>query len=195
MSSLPLAVWVPLASGVAVGVPGLVALLTHHLILFASLGPTSVMIAQQPLLASTRPYNAIVGHMIGLGAGFFAVWVLGIASEPSVFVTHLVSGPRVGAALLAIALATGLEILCRAQHPPGAATTLLAALGSLRLDWTDTWEVLVGVLAVTIAGELLQMLHPAPQPPSARAARTRRRVEVDSAATRPDERQRCEIDG
>lgn len=170
VSSLPLPVWVPLASGVAVGVPGLIALLTHHLILFASLGPTSVMIAQQPLLASTRPYNAIVGHMIGLGAGFFAVWVLGIAAQPSVFVLHLVSGPRVAAALLAIALAMGLEMLFKAQHPPGAATTLLAALGSFRLGWTDTWEVLVGVVAVTITSELLQRLHPAPQPPSARLA-------------------------
>ena len=173
VSSLPLVIWVPLASGVAIGVPGLIALLTHHLILFASLGPTSVMIAQQPLLASTKPYNSIVGHMIGLGAGFFAVWVLGIAAQPSVFVTHMVSGPRVCAALLAIAIATGLEILLKAQHPPGAATTLLAALGSFRLDWTNTWEVIVGVVAVTIAGELLQMMHPAPHQPHARAAHAR----------------------
>ncbi len=173
LSSLPLVLWVPLASGVALGVPGLVALLSHHLILFASLGPTSVMIAQQPLLASTKPYNSIVGHMIGLGAGFFAVWVLGIAAQPSVFIVHMVSGPRVCAALLALAIATGLEILLEAQHPPGAATTLLAALGSFRLDWTDTWEVLVGVVAVTITGELLQMLHPAPEPPTARLPRAR----------------------
>jgi len=88
VSPLPLALWVPLASGVALGVPGVIALLTHHLILFASLGPTSVMIAQQPLLASTKPYNTIVGHMIGLGAGFFAVWVLGIAAAPSVYVVR-----------------------------------------------------------------------------------------------------------
>ena len=173
VSSLPLVIWVPLASGVAIGVPGLIALLTHHLILFASLGPTSVMIAQQPLLASTKPYNSIVGHMLGLGAGFFAVWVLGIAAQPSVFIAHMVSGPRACAALLAIAIATGLEILLKAQHPPGAATTLLAALGSFRLDWTNTWEVLVGVVAVTITGELLQMLHPAPHQPHARAAHAR----------------------
>lgn len=167
-SKVPLPLWVPIASGIALGVPGLIALLTHHLILFASLGPTSVMIAQQPLLASTKPYNAIVGHMVGLGAGFFAVWVLGIASEPSIFVLHTVTGPRVCAALLAIAIAAALEIALKAQHPPGAATTLLAALGSFRLDWTDTWEVLVGVVAVTLTGELLQRLHPAPPPPSAR---------------------------
>jgi hypothetical protein len=165
---LPDALWVPLASGIALGVPGLIALLTHHLTLFASLAPTSVMIAQQPLLASTRPYNAIVGHMLGLGCGFFAVWVLGIASQPSVFAVHMVSGPRLAAALLAIALATSLEIVLKAQHPPAASTTLLAALGSFRLDWTYAWEVLVGVLAVTMTGELLQRLNPAPRPPPLR---------------------------
>lgn len=176
-SSLPLAVWVPFASGIAIGVPALIALLTHHAVLFASLGPTSVMIAQQPLLASTKPYNAIAGHMIGLGAGFFAVWALGIAHDPSVFITHVVNGPRVCAVLLAIATAAGTEILLKAQHPPGAATTLLAALGSFRIGWTDTWEVLAGVVAVTVTGELLQQLHPAPPPPTARpprAARPRR---------------------
>jgi HPP family len=172
LSSLPRAVWVPFASGVAIGVPGLVALLTHHPILFASLGPTSVMIAQQPLLASTKPYNAIVGHMVGLGAGFFAVWSLGIAGAPSVFVTHVVGGPRVCAVLLAIAVAAAAEILLQAEHPPAAGTTLLAALGSLRIGWTDTWEVLAGVVAVTVAGELLQQLHPAPPPPTARPSRT-----------------------
>lgn len=168
--SLPLAIWVPLASGVAIGVPGLIAFLTHHVILFASLGPTSVMITQMPLLSSTKPYNAIVGHMVGLGSGFFAVWVLGIASQPSVFVEHAVSGPRLCAALLALAIAMAIEVQIKAQHPPAAATTLLAALGSLRLDWTTTWEVLVGVVAVTVTGELLRNLHPAPEQPSARAA-------------------------
>jgi len=165
LSSLPLPLWVPLASGIALAVPGLIALLTHHLILFASLGPTSVLVAQQPLLASTKPYNAIVGHMVGLGAGFFAVWVLGIASQPSVFTLHTLSAPRLEAALLAVAIATGLELLLKAQHPPAASTTLLAALGSLRLDWTYTWEVLVGVVAVTVTGELLRLLHPGPPPP------------------------------
>lgn len=174
LDSPPLALWVPLASGVALGVPALIAVLTHHLVLFASLAPTSVMIAQQPLLAATRPYNAIAGHMIGLGAGFFAVWALGIAAEPSVFVVHAVSGARACAALLAIVIATTVEIVLQAQHPPGAATTLLAALGSFRVDWRDTWQVFIGVVAVTLTGELLQKLHPAPPTPAVRTGAARR---------------------
>lgn len=168
--SVPLVLWVPLASAAAIGVPGVIAVLTHHLILFASLGPTAVMITQQPLLAATKPYNTIVGHMIGLGAGFLAVWALGIAAQPSVFTVHMVSGLRLGAAVLAIAIAMAVELLLKAKHPPAASTTLLAALGSFRLDWTYTWEVLVGVVAVTLAGELLRHLHPSPQPPESRPA-------------------------
>jgi hypothetical protein len=166
--SAPLALWVPIASTAAIGVPGVISLLTHHLVLFASLAPTSVMITQQPLLASTRPYNTIVGHMVGLAAGFFAVWVLGIAAQPSVFDAHMVSGPRVCAALLALFLAMEAELLLRARHPPAASTTLLAALGSFRLGWTSTWEVLVGVIAVTATGEILRSFHPSPQPPDCR---------------------------
>jgi CBS domain-containing membrane protein len=169
-SPIPLTIWVPIASGLAIGVPGIIALLTHHLILFASLGPTGVMIAQQPLLASTKPYNCVAGHMIGLGSGFLAVWALGIASQPSVFSAHGVSGPRVCAALVAITVAVLFEALLKARHPPAASTTLLAALGSFRLDWTYTWEVLVGVVAVTAAGELLRTVHPDPHPPATRPA-------------------------
>ncbi len=165
---LPLVLWVPLASAVALDVAGLIAFLTHRVILVASLGPTAVMIAQQPLLASTRPYNTVAGHMIGLGSGFLAVRLLGIASAPSVFVAHAVSGPRLGAALIAIVIAMALEIALEARHPPAASTTLLAALGSFRIGWTNTWEVLAGVVAVTVAGELLRDLHPSPQPPSLR---------------------------
>lgn len=166
--SAPLALWVPLATCVALGVPGVIALITHHVILFASLAPTSVMITQQPMLASTKPYNTIVGHMVGLGAGFFAVWVLGIASQPSIFAAHMVSGPRVCAAVLSIAIAMEAELLLKARHPPAASTTLLAALGSFRPDWTYTWEVLAGVIAVTAAGEILRIFHPAPRPPDSR---------------------------
>jgi CBS domain-containing membrane protein len=167
---IPQVIWLPLATALTIGVAGLISVLTHRVVLFASLAPTAVLITQQPLLASTKPYNAIVGHMAGLGSGFLAVWALGIAAQPSVFIVHAVSGARVGAALMAIVIAMVAELALNARHPPGASTTLLAALGSFRLDWTDTWEVLVGVVAVTVTGELLRLAHPDPRPPESRPA-------------------------
>lgn len=156
---LPPLAWVPIASGIALGVPGVLALLTHQPLLFASLGPTALMMTHHPELPSSHPYNAVVGHMLGLGAGFLCVFALGLRGEPSVFATHTVSAARVAAAVLAIALASGLEILLRAQHPPGAATTLLAALGSFQPSWHTVWVVLAAVAAVTATAEVLKRLR------------------------------------
>lgn len=41
-TGLPPLAWAPLASGIALAVPGALALLTHQLMLFASLGPTAL---------------------------------------------------------------------------------------------------------------------------------------------------------
>jgi CBS-domain-containing membrane protein len=161
-SALPATVWVSLASAVALGVPGLVALLTHQLFLFPSLGPSAMMMMNHPELPSARPYNAMVGHLVGLGSGYACVFALGLAGTPSVFTLHAVLAPRVAAAVLAIALASALELVLRAQHPPGAATTLLAALGSFRPTWHDAGAVLAGVVTLVATAELLKRLRGAP---------------------------------
>ncbi len=117
---------------------------------------------QQRGQASARPYNALVGHAVGLCSAILLVVALGLSATPSVFEAHTVSGARVAAAVLALALASLLELLLRAQHPPGAATTLLVALGSFHPNWHDAAVVLGGVLAVTAAGTLLQLVPHAP---------------------------------
>lgn len=156
---LPRPLWVPLASAVTLGVPGVLALLMHQLFLFPSLGPTAMMMMNHPELPSARPYNAVVGHLLGLGAGFACVFALGLAHTPSIFVVHAVTAPRVAAAVLAITLASALELLLRAQHPPGAATTLLAALGSFRPNWHDAGAVLGAVIVLVGVAELLKRLR------------------------------------
>jgi hypothetical protein len=158
-SALPAVVWVPLASAVALGIPGVIALLTHQLFLVPSLGPTAMIMTHHPELRSAQPYNAVVGHFVGLGAGFLCVFLLGLSGTPSIFALHSVGAPRVEAAVLAMALASALELVLRAQHPPGAATTLLAALGSFRPTWHDCGAVLGGVIAVVAAAGLLERLR------------------------------------
>ncbi|HWG75826.1 MAG TPA: HPP family protein [Steroidobacteraceae bacterium] len=146
----------PLATALALVLPGVIALLTHRVFLFASLGPTAVTLAHQPLHPSARAYNAVLGHLLGLGVGFAVVAVLGLAYAPSVFELHAISGARVGAALLAIALAVLGELLLNARHPPAAATTLLVALGSFHPTATDSIAVVGGVLSLVIAAELVR---------------------------------------
>lgn len=152
----PGALWSASASGLVVLVAGLFALVTGNVLLFPSLGPTAVMMAHSPSLSASRPYNAIVSHVLGLAVAFLAVSLFHIASAASVFDVHSVSAARVGAAVVAIAVSAGLEILLHAGHPPAASTTLLAALGSFHPTVHDTLLVVAGVLITVGAAEPLR---------------------------------------
>jgi len=147
------------APALALLVPGIVALLAHQVILFASLAPTAVMMINHAGQPSARAYNAFIGHLAGLASAFVFVAALGLSSAPSVFEVHFVSGARVAAAVLSLALATLLELLLRAQHPPAAATTLLVALGSFHPNWHDATLIISGIVLVTGAGVLLTAAH------------------------------------
>jgi hypothetical protein len=153
---LPQWLWVPIASALALVLPAAVAAGTHRLVLFASLGPTAVIAAQQPQLPSARAYNAFVGHMIGLGCGFAAVFAFGLSATPSVFMTREVTLGRAAAAVVALLVAALFELLLHAQHPPAASTTLLVALGSFHPTWNDTGLIVGGVALVTAGAELMR---------------------------------------
>lgn len=166
---MPQWVWVPIASALALLLPAAVAVGTHRLLLFASLGPTAVIAVQQPRLPSSRPYNAFVGHMIGLGCGIAVTYMFGLSAAPSVFVAHEVSLSRATASIVAVLFAALLELRLRAQHPPAASTTLLMALGSFHPTWSDIAAIVGGVALVTVSAELLRRLSlkRSPQPAGA----------------------------
>jgi len=147
--------YLPLAAGVAIALPGALAVCSHQPFLFASLGPTAALMVQQPGHPAADWYNAVVGHALGLFAACSIVWFLGLSASPSIF-ERGTSWVRVGAAALSLTLAISLETLARVQHPPAASTTLLVALGSFRPTWHDGTSILVGVVAVTLAAELLK---------------------------------------
>jgi len=123
-------VWTPVAAALVVAVPGLAGLATGRLLLLPSLAPTALMQAHSADDPSAGLRNVVLSHLLGLGSAFAAVALLGMARAPSVFEVGALSGPRVAAAVLAVALAAALEMLLRVSHPPAASTTLLAALGS-----------------------------------------------------------------
>lgn len=157
--SVPDAVWTPLATALITLVPGLVGLAAGRPALFPSLGPTALMQAHDPDNPSSRPWNVVVSHGVGLGSAFLAVTLFGIAMEKSVFEVGHLSWARVGASVLAVALAAVLEMVLRASHPPAASTTLLASLGSFHPTLRDTLTVALGVLTVAAAGEVFRRLR------------------------------------
>ena len=153
------AVWSPVATSLIALVPGLVGLATGSLLLFPSLGPTALIQAHTPEHPSARFYNVVVAHLGALGCAYGAVALFGLTRAPSIFEQHHLSAARVGAAVLALALGTLLELLLRASHPPAASTALLVALGSFKPVLHDAVQVIFGVLIVATVGEGFRRLR------------------------------------
>jgi hypothetical protein len=158
-SGLPEALWGPLAAGGLVAIVGLLAVLAgQQPWLVPSLGPTAYIVAENPGHPTARLYNTIVGHLVGLGAGFLAVFLLNAWQDPAVLTDHKLVAARALAAFIAIALTIGIAPVLRASHPPAAATTLLVALGALK-TWQDALMVMIGVVLIALAGEVVRQVR------------------------------------
>jgi HPP family len=130
----------------------------HEPFLFASLGPTAYELVERPKDPSSRLYNVIVGHMIGLGAGFFSLYVLSAWNAPQVMSAGFVAPARIWATALAAGLTTVGTLALKARQPAASATALLISLGAMQTE-RDAWAIVVGTLIVAALGEPLRRLR------------------------------------
>jgi hypothetical protein len=128
---------------------------TRQPLIFASLGPTAYELVELPQLPSARAYNIIVGHLIGLGAGFLAVYLLNASAAPNVLATGVVLPKRIGAVAISAALTTLASLVLKAGQPAALATTLLVSLGAMQTR-RDAIAIIFGVLLITAMGEPLR---------------------------------------
>ncbi|HET7035768.1 MAG TPA: HPP family protein [Thermomicrobiaceae bacterium] len=146
----------------SIALMSLVALATHEPFIFPSLGPTAFLFFYTPLAPAASPRNALIGHLIGVGAGLAALLLFGLRhAGPAVAVG--VNGPRVAAAALSLGLTAGLMVLLRAPHPPAGATTLIVSLGIL----TSTRQLtilMVAVVLLTVQAIVINRLAGLPYP-------------------------------
>lgn len=147
-----------LGAAAALGLVGLVGMAAGMPWLFPSLGPTIAIQTSSPDLPSAQPWNVFGGHLIGLCCGLAAVYLTGAAATPGVADAAVLSGVRVGAAVLAVLLSMWVQAALRARHPPAEATTLLIALGALAPTLKTALLVLSGVALITIVGEASRRL-------------------------------------
>ena len=129
----------------SIGLMSVLALVTGSPFIFPSLGPTAFLFFYTPRAPSASPRNTLVGHSIGVGAGYVSLLVTGLlAAGPALAVG--VTWPRVIAAALSLGLTAGLMVLCKSPHPPAGATTLIISLGIL----TKPWQLALLLLAVVV---------------------------------------------
>jgi CBS domain-containing membrane protein len=119
-----------LGSFAVLAVAGLAAMLFKETLLFPSLGPTAMLFFARPLPPELSVRTTILAHWVGIAAGYACLAVFGLTTAPSAIHSG-VSGARVGAAALAVAITAGLLRLIRSPHAPAGATTLIVSLGLL----------------------------------------------------------------
>jgi CBS domain-containing membrane protein len=130
---------------ISIGLMSALALITRSPFIFPSLGPTAFLFFYTPRAPSASPRNTVMGHTIGVLAGYFSLVVTGLtAAGPALAVG--VTWPRVIAAALSLGLTSGLMVLFKSPHPPAGATTLIISLGIL----TQPWQLLLLLVAVVL---------------------------------------------
>lgn len=130
---------------ISIGIMAALAIITHSPFIFPSLGPTAFLFFYTPTAPSASPRNALVGHGIGVFAGYLSLVITGLTLAGPAFEIG-VNGPRVIAAALSLGLTSGLMVLLKAPHPPAGATTLIISLGIM----TKPLHLLILMCAVVL---------------------------------------------
>lgn len=146
-------------------VVGAIGWAAHLPLIFTSLGPTAYELVEKPKAPSAKTYNVIMGHLVALGAGFFALWVLNAWNAPKVASAGFIASPRLWAAVLSVALTTALTVLLKASQPAALSTTLLVSLGSMQRS-RDAMAIVIGVLILAAIGEPVRRQFAKLQPDS-----------------------------
>ncbi len=147
---------------VALAAVGLVALVARQPLLFPSLGPTVMLFFESPTQKAAAPRSTLVGHGVAILAGLACLLLFGLTDHPPVL-EEGVTGPRIGAAALSVALtALALKAL-GTPHPPAGATTLIVSLGLLTAP-AELLAIAVGVVLVTVLGVAINRLLGVRQP-------------------------------
>jgi len=140
----------------SIGIMSALALVTNSPLIFPSLGPTAFLFFYTPTAPSASPRNTIIGHGIGVLAGYFSLVITGLtAAGPALSVG--VTTPRVIAAALSLGLTAGLMVLLKSPHPPAGATTLIVSLGLLTSP-RNLILLMVAVILLTVQAFVINRL-------------------------------------
>lgn len=124
--------------------------------IFPSLGADGVPAVLHTAAACGVAANTVLGHLIGVGAGYLSLALFGLLAAPPALATSVTTG-RVMAAALSLGLTSGAMVWARVPHPPAGATTLIVSLGILREPW-QLAVLMLAVVLLTVQGFVINRL-------------------------------------
>lgn len=136
--------------------------LTSTDLIFPSLGPMTFLFFYSPTAPSASPRNAILGQLIAMAMGYFSLVVTGLASSGPALAVGI-TGPRIIAVALSLALTNALMVLFDVSHPPAAATTLIISLSIISKP-LELVEVMVAVVLLILQAIIINRLAGIPYP-------------------------------
>lgn len=147
----------PLAEAALLAIAGAAGWLTHQPMLFTSLGPTAYELIETPHRPSARPYSVIVGHLIGVAAGYAALWMTGAWHVPGVSSAGVLP-LRIASASVAALLTVFGNLALKAAQPAALSTTLLIALGTMQKP-IDAAVIMGSVGLMTLLGDPIRAVR------------------------------------
>ena len=147
---------------ISIGLMSILALITGSPFIFPSLGPTAFLFFYTPRAPSASPRYTLVGHTIGVLAGYFSLVVTGLTTAGPALAVG-VTWPRVIAAALSLGLTSGLMVLFKSPHPPAGATTLIVSLGLITKP-SLLLVLLIAVMVLTLQALAINRLAGIPFP-------------------------------
>lgn len=143
-------------SGAVLAIAGLVGMALHEPWLFPSLGPTLMVLTETPGEAAAAPRNVLVGHLVGVVAGYGSLAATGLLAAPPATQEGLTAA-RIAAAVLSLAVTALVLQVLHAPHSPSGATTLIVSLGILT-SRSDLVTLVLAVVLVTALASALNLL-------------------------------------
>lgn len=141
---------------VVLAIAGAVGLAIKQPWLFPSLGPSVTMFFATPTQKGAHPLNSVIGHSVGIAAGYLCYVALGLVGSPSA-PTEGLTVQYVIAGALSVAITTLVLHLIRIQHPPASATTLIVSLDILSTP-LQMLDIFGAVVLISLASWLVHAI-------------------------------------
>ncbi len=148
----------PAAVAIVLCVIGAIGVAVHAAYLVPSLGSAMFVQVMTPKEPSANLWSTLIGQLVALPAGFFAVYVCGAEVAPAFLSGHPLAADRLLAVAIAVVLTIVAQRALRATSPAGGALALLLALGATPPTGQGALLLGVGIVLVTILGEPCRML-------------------------------------
>ncbi len=136
----------------ALGVISAVAYFVQFPLLFPPLGPSAFILFRMPMSAAAAPRTVLLAHMIGLTAGFMALFAGSIFfSSGGINNSETVTISSIVVLSLAMGLSSLAMIWMECNHPPAAATALIVAMGNITSPAHVFGLIVAVILLITLA--------------------------------------------